>query len=169
MDVKVTNVVVRGDLHYNFELRSLLSKLKNCIYRPSRYSGMIWRHKHIKSTCFLFHTGKILCMGNNSFQEAKKDLRKYARILSKRYSDIHLDKIKLVTKSAVSSMGVRLNLEELSKYMCCSYEPEIFNAVLIKKYGTHFTCFPSGKIIMTGVKNMRIIYEILGELQLFTL
>lgn len=169
MHAKVTNVVVGGDLHCTFKLKELTYKLRNCIYNPSRYSGMIWRHKSIISTCFLFHTGKILCMGNKSFYDAKKDLRKYARMLCRNGYDIQLDKIKLITKSAVSTMKGRLNLEEISKYMCCSYEAEIFNAVLIKKYGTHFTCFPSGKVIMTGVKNMGRIYEILGELELFTL
>lgn len=169
MEVLVTNVVVRADLHATFKLNDLTYKLKNCIYKPSKYSGMVWRHKSIRSTCFLFHTGKILCMGNNSLHEAKKDLRKYARILSKNEPNIYLDKIKLITKSAVCTMNGRLNLEEISRYVSGSYEPEIFNALLIKKYGTHFTCFPSGKIIMTGVKNMWSVYNFLGELRLFTL
>jgi transcription initiation factor TFIID TATA-box-binding protein len=76
----------------------------NSIYNPRKYSGMIWKHRHIKSTCFVFHTGRIMCMGNNSLKASKKDLRKYARLVSKKGYNVSLDCMTVVTKSAVATL-----------------------------------------------------------------
>ena len=169
MDVRVTNVVVRSNLKCDINLNHLACSLSNVIYNIKKYSGMIWRHRHIKSTCFVFHTGKIMCMGNKSLYASKRDLRKYSRIINKMGYSVVLTRIELVTKSAVATLSGKLNLEEASKLLGGSYDPEIFIAMMIKRKGVHFTCFHSGKVIMTGVKKIGVVTDLLYELDLFTL
>ena len=169
MDLRLTNVVVRSTLGCSVNLKHLVTSVVNAIYNVKKYSGMVWRHKHIKSTCFVFHTGKLMCMGNNSLKGAKKDLRRYARIIQKSGYNVCLSCIKVMTKSAVATLSGKLNLEEASKLLNGSYEPEIFIAMLIRRGRTNFTCFRSGKVIMTGVKKLCRVIDLLSELEMFTL
>ena len=167
--MRVTNVVVSSNLHCNINLSQVVRLMKNCSYNPSKYSGMICRNKKIKSTCFLFHTGRIVCMGNNSVVGAKKDLRKYARIVQKLGYSVCLYRIQVVTKSAVATLSSKLDLPSLAKFLNGSYEPELFHAALVKDGNVNFTCFKSGKIIMTGVKNIVSLYVMLAQIDMFTL
>lgn len=168
--MRLTNVVVSSDLHCDINLYHLARLMKNCVYNPSKYSGMILRNKKIKSTCFLFRTGRILCMGNNSVVEAKKDLRKYARIIQKMDYSVYICRISVVTKSAVATLSGKLDLYCLAKFLpsSVSYEPELFHAALVKDGKVNFTCFKSGKIIITGVKNIASLYVKLAQIDLFT-
>jgi TATA-box binding protein (TBP) (component of TFIID and TFIIIB) len=169
MDIRLTNVVVRSSLNCSVNLTLLVNSIANAVYNTKKYSGMVWRHRHIKSTCFVFHTGKLMCMGNNSVKGAKKDLRKYARIINKFGYNVCLSCIKVMTKSAVATLTGKLNLEEASKLLSGSYEPEIFIAMLIRRGTTNFTCFRSGKVIITGVKKLNNLVDLLSELEMFTL
>ena len=108
-------------------------------------------------------------MGNNSVEQAKKDLRKYARIVQKLGYSVYLDRIPVVTKSAVATLSGKLNLPSLAKFLNGSYEPELFHAALVKDGNVNFTCFKSGKIIMTGVKNIVSLYVMLAQIDMFTL
>jgi transcription initiation factor TFIID TATA-box-binding protein len=169
MDVRLTNVVVRCNLGCMLNLKYVVSNVSNAIYNAKKYSGMIWRHRHIKSTCFVFHTGSIMCMGNNSLHGAKKDLRKYARLLNKIGYPVVLQCIRVVTKSAVATLSGKLNMTEAAEVLRGRYDPEIFIAVMLRKGNTNFTCFHSGKVIITGVKKLKTLTEMLVDLEMFTL
>ena len=164
--LNITNVVVSSDLNCQFNLSSIAKCINNCVYDPGKYSGLVWHHRKIKSKCFVFHTGKILCMGNNSVVRAKKDLRKYAKLLQK-HDDVKLNCIHVVTKSVVVRLKGKINLREAAYFLNGFYEPEIFNAVMFKEGSAHFTCFQTGKIIITGVKQLESLYPMLMSIELF--
>ncbi len=106
-------------------------------------------------------------MGNNSVLQAKKDLRKYARLLQC-MNNVDVYSIDVVTKSAVAYLSGKLNLIALSQMLGASYDPELFHAAMIKSGTTHFTCFQSGKVIITGVKHTHSLYPMLANIELFT-
>jgi TATA-box binding protein (TBP) (component of TFIID and TFIIIB) len=169
MNLQVTNVVVKAQLNCNINLLHVVKHVASATYNPFKYSGLIWKHRKIKSKCFLFHTGIILCMGNNKVYRSKKDVRKYARLVSKLGYKVNMHSIKIVTKSAVATLSGRLNMSESCKFLKGFYDPELFNAIMVKKKYAHFTCFLSGKIIMTGVKSLKKVFNLLMNLELFTL
>ena len=164
--LNITNVVVSSDLYCQFNLSSIAKCMNNCVYDPSKYSGLVWQHRKINSKCFVFHTGKILCMGNDSVVKAKKDLRKYAKLLQK-HGNVKLNYIHVVTKSVVVRLNGKINLREVAYYLNGSYEPELFNAAMIKEGSTHFTCFQTGNVIITGVKHIASLYPMLMSIELF--
>jgi TATA-box binding protein (TBP) (component of TFIID and TFIIIB) len=166
--MRVTNVVLKADLHCRFSLKVLAQSLGNCVFNPRRYSGLIWQHRKLKSKCFVFHTGRILCVGNNTLDAAKKDLRKYVRILS-RFETVNLTKIHVVTLSGVHYLSGKFDMETAARELQGTYEPEIFNAAMFKIEKIHFTCFRSGSVIITGVKNIEDVYPFLIMLELYTL
>jgi TATA-box binding protein (TBP) (component of TFIID and TFIIIB) len=107
-------------------------------------------------------------MGNDSFIKARKDIRKYARLIAKMNYNVSLKSIKLVTQSAVATLSGKLNLFDAYKVLKGHFEPEVFHALMLKQEGMHFTCFPSGKIVITGVKVLKKTTSLLWDLELFT-
>jgi TATA-box binding protein (TBP) (component of TFIID and TFIIIB) len=110
-----------------------------------------------------------MCMGNNSLNAAKKDLRKYARLINKKGYNVSLGCIHVVTKSAVATLSGKLNMHEAATVLRGRYDPEIFMAVMLRQGCTNFTCFHSGKVIMTGVKKLKSLFKMLIDLEMFTL
>jgi TATA-box binding protein (TBP) (component of TFIID and TFIIIB) len=169
MNLHVTNVVVKTDLKCGLNLLYVVKHVANAIYNPCKYSGMIWKHKKIKSKCFLFHTGSIMCMGNDSIYRAKQDIRKYARLITKLGYKVDIGHIRTITRSAVATLSGRLDCRQVCIFLNGFYDPELFNAIMVRKEYAHFTCFLSGKIIMTGVKSLKKVHNLLMDLDLFTL
>ena len=102
----------------------------------------------------LSRSGKLMCNGGaKSVPEAKKRMRRYARLIQRLDYPVKLSNLRVVTMSAVHTTSHPLNLERVAKEINALYEPELFPAVMFKRYKIHFTCFSTGKVIVTGVKS----------------
>lgn len=86
--------------------------------------------------------------------------------------DVRLTDVKLLTASACHNLCAPLHLEQISKEQCVTYTPEIFPALVLKKQGVTFSCFHTGKIVITGIKTTKDIQDTilptLVELYLYT-
>jgi TATA-box binding protein (TBP) (component of TFIID and TFIIIB) len=73
--MRITNVVVQGELGCRIYLKQLVLKLFNVRYDPNRFSGIIWQHRTIGGNCLVFSSGKLNCNGKcSSFREGIKRL-----------------------------------------------------------------------------------------------
>jgi len=168
--LQVTNVVVQAALHVTINLNHLANSSRDIRYDPTIFSGVIWQHRKIGGNCLVFRNGKVNCSGSKSVQQAKRRLRQYARLIQKLGSyDVVLGKIDLVTMTAVHQLSSRLNFLQMCKYLGATYQPEIHNAAMLKRGKLHFNCFHTGKVVITGIKDLNVIYPILLELELCTL
>jgi TATA-box binding protein (TBP) (component of TFIID and TFIIIB) len=106
--------------------------------------------------------------GSKSFAEARVRVRKYVRIIQKLGYEVSLDPIKWITSSAVADLEKRLDLLKVRDQQNGSYEPELFNAVLFKREKVHFSCFSTGKVVITGITSKaslrNVVYPLLMEL-----
>jgi len=165
--MRVTNVVVQGDLGCSVDLRDLNLRLTNVRYDPRSFSALIWQHKKIKGNCLLFSTGKINCNGKcSSLQEGRQRLRRYARIVQKLGYRVELRNIKVITASATHELNGRIDPRRLPLHF--SYEPELFSAVMFPREGLHYICHLSGKMMITGIKrdeDLDDIYPVILELE----
>lgn len=170
--VRITNVVCKADLGVDIDLRYVAMNVRDVRYNPGTFNGLIWQNRTIGGTCLLFRNGKVICNGNRTFTQARKRVRCYARYIEKRLGlVVNLKKVQLVTKSAVHELTSPFNCAVLSRCVHgASYEPEVMNAVMVKRNNIHFTCFTTGKIIITGIKNSHclknIVYPTLLELEI---
>lgn len=169
--VRFTNVVCLTDLASTFDLRHIALQVTNVRYDPKRFNGLIWQHKKIGGTCLLFGSGRLVCNGNLTLTVARKRIRQYARCLEKLGYPVTLTRIHVVTRSAVHTLSQQINCAAFSSHVVgASYEPEIMNAVMVKRESIHFTCFPSAKVIITGIKTRtcldRVVYPTLLEMEL---
>ena len=169
----ITNVVYSAHLSTSFDLRQLCHQLNNARYQPQRFPGLLWHHRKIGGNCTIFSNGIINCNGKAlSLQEGKQRLRRYARKLQKLGYCIHLKDVKLITASACHTLSGPLDLICLASERNVNYEPELFSCLNFKTEGINFGCFHTGKVIVTGVKSLEqihdVVYPTLIELELYT-
>ena len=170
----ITNVVYSANLLCTFNLRKLCYQLTNVRYEPKRFPGLIWQHPHIGGNCLIFGNGNINCNGKaRYFREGRERLRKYARCLQRLGYKMHVTRLKRLTVSAYHKLSSPLRLEQIAKEWSLSYTPEIFPTLVFKKGVITFSCFHSGAVIITGIKQRHhiddIIYPTLIELELYTM
>ena len=156
----ITNVVCQANLNCVVDLRTLANKTVNVIYDPSRYSGVRWTHRKIGGYCNVFSTGKIMTNGKaNSVKDGKRRLRRYARLLQRYGWPVTLSRVNVVTASASFRAEGPVDLFQTVRYFGGSYEPELFPAAMFTKNNVHFTCFHTGSVLMTGIKNEKQLYD----------
>ena len=167
--VQITNVVVQTDLYASINLRHLTNSVRSIRYDPGVFSGAIWHHRKIGGCCLVFHNGKLNCNGNRSIEEAKKRIRRYARLIQGLGYCVKLKTIELVTMTAVHELSSPLDFDTTCTLLSgATYEPETHNAVMLKRGRVHYNCFQSGKVVITGLRNVHTIYATLLELELCT-
>lgn len=170
--VVITNVVVQTDLQASIDLRQLANYTRDICYNPGKFSGAVWQHRNIGGNCLVFSNGKLCCNGNKSIVEARRRLRQYSRIIERLGVPVKLHRIEIITISAVHQLSGRLNLHQVCSTLGASYDPEFFNAAMMKKGRIHFNCFHTGKVVITGIRRMRdldtVIYPACLELELCT-
>ena len=63
-DVEVVNIVITADLNNKIDIDLASLSLKNAIYDPEVFPGLIYRHNdQIKGTFLIFSTGKLVFTG----------------------------------------------------------------------------------------------------------
>ena len=165
--VRVTNVVCMAHLKCEIDLKHLVSISRDVSYNPRKHNCLIWRHKKIGGCCMVSKQGRMMCNGAaSSIPEAKKRVRRYARLIQKANYPVCLTKIQVVTISAVHTFSKSLDLRRLTREMEGQYEPELFPALMFKRNGIHFNCFRTGKMVMTGIKNLEDVYPTIMEMEL---
>jgi transcription initiation factor TFIID TATA-box-binding protein len=137
-----TNIVCTSDLGCPIDLRSLTLTQRNIRYDRRTFSAVIWKHPSIGGTCMVFGNGKIGVNGNaKTPAEARRRVRRYARLVQKRGWPVTLNTIKIVTMSAYYRTDDPLSVDAVVRDMGATYEPELFPAAMFKREGIHFTLF----------------------------
>ena len=170
----ITNSVYSASIGCPVNLRQLCYRLVDVRYDPGRFPGLIWQHKTIGGNCLVFSNGVINCNGKvSNAREGYQRLRQYARRLQKLGYPVVLTDVKWVTLSASHTLSTPLNLRQLAEERPnVTYEPELFPSANFKVDGVNFCCFHSGKVVLTGIKSMKqiddVVYPTLIELELYT-
>jgi len=145
----------------NINLKALALRLMYCDYNPQRFAAMTMRLKSPKTTALAFGSGNMVCTGSKNIAECLLACRKYTRILQNAGVKVCFHKFKVQDIVASVSVNFPLKLYEMSKEHGAnvSYEPELFPGLVLRitKPKVVFLLFRSGKIVITGAKNMQEI------------
>ena len=155
---KIENVVASAFLGTELNLQDLAISLDGADYEPERFPGLIYRMKDPKTAALLFHSGKVVCTGAKSLDQAKMAIGKMTTQLRK--LDINLDSEPEVTVQnivASSDLGQRINLNIIAITLGLErveYEPEQFPGLVYRldKPKVVLLLFGSGKLVCTGAK-----------------
>lgn len=159
-DVKVENVVVFVTLGTKIPLDVISSKLEGAEYSPESFPGVIYRIKEPRAATLIFSSGKIVCTGTRSVDNAREAVSIVAGDLKKLGIDVPKDfdvRVENIVGSTQIATNKKLSLDEIAfSIENTEYEPESFPGLVyrVKEPRVAFLLFGTGKIICTGARNM---------------
>jgi len=112
----------------------------------------------------MFETGKAICTGGKTEQEAKLAVEKLIEKLREKGISVAEPELSVENVVVSTNIGRKLNLEKLAPAMRLSYEPERFPGATFKREGKTFLLFSSGRVICVGSKTLAEAKEQLEKL-----
>jgi transcription initiation factor TFIID TATA-box-binding protein len=161
--LKIENIVASGAIAESIDLVALSEKVKGCELNTKRFPGAVYRIEDPKVACLIFSTGKIVMTGMRN----TKALTDGLAIVMKSAKKAGVDTLK-VPKVAVTNLvcsydlSTRINLNKIVVALNVEnieYEPEQFPGLVYRVKDPKIVAliFSSGKIILTGGKNLEDI------------
>jgi len=161
--INIENVVASATLDQRIDLQAIMKVFRNVEYRPKQFPGLVFRLKRPKTATLIFASGKMVCTGSKSEQQARAAVRKVVRELQNN-GVIILSKPKIVIQNIVASANLNgsIDLEKaVSTMENVMYEPEQFPGLILRMSAPKVVMllFASGKLVCTGAKNEDMVRE----------
>jgi transcription initiation factor TFIID TATA-box-binding protein len=169
--LKIENIVASGVIADSIDLSEVSKKVKNCELNTKRFPGAVYRIENPKIASLIFSSGKVVLTGIRDKQALTEGLKIIISSLKEAGVDTHKEPKVAITNIVCSydigkyinlnKVVITLNLENIE------YEPEQFPGLVyrIKDPKIVALLFSSGKIILTGGKNMEDIKKGLDFLE----
>ncbi|XP_067398359.1 TATA box-binding protein-like 1 [Emydura macquarii macquarii] len=153
LDILITNVVCVFRTRCHLNLRKIALEGANVIYKRD-VGKVLMKLRKPRITATIWSSGKVICTGATSEEEAKFGARRLARSLQKLGFQVIFTDFKVVNVLAVCNMPFEIRLPEFTKSNRphASYEPELHPAVCyrIKPLRATLQIFSTGSITVTG-------------------
>nr|CAB3266857.1 TATA-box-binding protein-like [Phallusia mammillata] len=152
--VIVSNVVASFRVHCHLSLRRIALEGADVVYRRESQK-VVMRLRNPKCTAYMWSSGKVVCTGASSDDNAKKAAKKIARRLQKIGFKVRFSEFKVVNVLAVSKMPYAIDINEFSRAhrgRHCSYEPELHPGVTyrINELKATLKIFSTGSVTVTA-------------------
>jgi transcription initiation factor TFIID TATA-box-binding protein len=167
---QIVNLIATSNIDETLSLSFLYNSIKGCEYDPEQYHALILRSKKPKLTILINTSGKIIFTGAKSFKDIDTAYENFLSCLTK--LGYNPKKNTIITQNIVvlCNLPKSINLENtllnnLDKKI--QYEPESFPGLNYKHDNPKFSAliFKSGKIIITGLKNEKMIQKSLDVIK----
>jgi transcription initiation factor TFIID TATA-box-binding protein len=169
--LKIENIVASGVIADSIDLVTLSEKVKNCELNKKRFPGAVYRIENPKIAALIFSTGKIVLTGIRDDKALKDGLAIVMKSVKGAGIDILKEPRVAITNMVCSyNLGKYINLNKIVVTLNVEnieYEPEQFPGLVyrIKDPKIVVLIFSSGKIILTGGKNIEDIKRGLDVLE----
>jgi len=159
--LQIENIVASGSIADTIDLEMISDRLKSCKLNKSKFPGAVYHIEKPKSAALIFASGRIVITGNRNLNDVGICLQtilnnfKEAGIIC-----LDMPQVKVTNIVCSYNFGKAINLNKimisLLDHECIEYEPEVFPGLVfrISDPKVVFLLFSSGKIIITGGKNM---------------
>ncbi|MFH1126594.1 MAG: TATA-box-binding protein [archaeon] len=155
--IKIHNVVASCAADAKIPLSRLAMELEGTEYEPEQFPGLVLRLTDPKAAALIFNTGKIVCTGTKSPEQAKQAVANIVEKIKSLGIDVtSTNELTIQNIVASASVGAELNLNQIAFQLeGTEYEPEQFPGLVYRLDGpkTVFLLFSSGKVICTGGKS----------------
>ena len=136
--IKIQNVVASGTIADSLDLSALSLAIDDdgVTYEPNQFPGLVYKMREPKVAVLLFSSGKIVCTGAKSVEQAKEAVRRVAKTAAaagatvKDEPDIEVQNI-----VASSDLGMEINLNAIAISLGLEkveYEPEQFPGLVYR-------------------------------------
>lgn len=154
--ITIQNVVASASVDQRIDLDYITKVFPDVEYNPDQFPGLVFRLELPMTATLVFRTGKMVCTGSKSEEEAMQAVRTVVQNLRSGGIKIENDAIVTIQNIVASvDLGGRIHLEEAARTLPRSmYEPEQFPGLIYRMPDpkTVSLIFASGKIVCTGAK-----------------
>ena len=167
------NFVVKSllPIKENLDLSLLKNQLDNTQYDSNRFPGLFLRFKNPKCVVIIFRNGKLILTGLKSSDNIELVLKK----LILKFDKIETIKIlkeqletEIVNIVVTANLYRKINLDAAIVVLSNAiYEPEVFPGLIYKSdlpVKSVFLIFSTGKIVLTGIRDEKVIESVLIKL-----
>ena len=161
--VKIENVVASAILGSKISLNAIAKKIPGTEYEPKQFPGLIFRVARPHATALIFKTGKIVCTGAKSEDDAIDAVRAVMQALQAKRIKLGASPV-IEIKNIVSTANLqqKIRLEQAARTLSkCMYEPEQFPGLIyrMEEPKTVFLIFSTGRTVCTGARRMSDAYR----------
>lgn len=158
-EITIENVVASTDFKRRMPLDKIALSIPNTEYEPEQFPGLVYRLEGDDtpdSAALIFGSGKVVCTGAKSAEEAKNAVAEIIKQLKE--ADVDVEKgpdITVQNVVASSHLDTNLNLNRIAfELVGTEYEPAQFPGLVYRLDDPKvaFLLFSSGKIVCTGGK-----------------
>lgn len=156
--ISIENVVASTGIDQELDLETLAEDLAGTEFNPENFPGLVYRLQEPKAATLIFRSGKIVCTGADSTENATDALEQVFDELRGLGITVHSDP-EIVIQNIVSSadLGTVLNLNAIAIGLGLEhieYEPEQFPGLVYRLDDPDVVAllFGSGKLVITGGK-----------------
>jgi transcription initiation factor TFIID TATA-box-binding protein len=154
--VTIVNVVASAQLNQQLGLSAILKLIPSSVYKPERFTALVYRFKRPKTSTLIFRSGKLICTGSKSEKQAKHAIVKIIKQLKEHgVVTVEVPNITITNIVASIDLGGCIDLEAsvttLKKIM---YEPEQFPGLIYRmdEPKVVMLLFTSGKTVCAGAR-----------------
>jgi len=166
--ISIENVVASASVDQTIDLNQITRSFADVEYHPDQFPGLVFRLKIPKTATLIFSSGKMVCTGSKSSDQAVRAVKIVVQKLRKGSVAIKNEPTVVVQNIVASaSLGGRVNIEEAARRLPKSmYEPEQFPGLIhrMKEPKSVILLFASGKLVCTGCKTEVDVYAAINNL-----
>jgi transcription initiation factor TFIID TATA-box-binding protein len=169
--LKIENIVASGIVADSIDLVDVSSKIKNCELNTKRFPGAVFRLENPRIASLIFSSGKVVLTGIRDTKALKDGVKILVQSLKEAGVNTFPQPRVAITNIVCSydigkyinlnKVVITLNLENIE------YEPEQFPGLVYRISDPKIVAllFSSGKIILTGGKNLEDVKRGLDVLE----
>ena len=166
--ISIENVVASASVDQTVDLNQITRTFADVEYHPDQFPGLVFRLKFPKTATLIFGSGKMVCTGSKSSEQAVKAVKSVVQKLRKGGIDVRNEPTVVVQNIVASaSLGGKVHLEEAARQLPKSmYEPEQFPGLIhrMAEPKTVILLFASGKLVCTGARTESDVYRAVNNL-----
>jgi len=166
--VSIVNVVASASVDQRIDLNAITKNFVDAEYHPDQFPGLVFRIKSPKTATLVFSSGKFVCTGAKSEEQAIQAVRTVVQKLRKGGIKIKKDAVIVIQNMVASvNLGGKVHLERAARSLPRSmYEPEQFPGLIHRMLDpkTVILIFESGKLVCTGAKKESDVYKAVHHL-----
>ena len=79
--IKIENVVASTQIGENIDLNKIAREIPDADYKPKQFPGLVLRTKEPKAAALIFRSGKVVCTGSKSVEDARRAVKQIVKIV----------------------------------------------------------------------------------------
>jgi transcription initiation factor TFIID TATA-box-binding protein len=166
--LKIVSMVTICTLNQPLDLLYLSNNIDGAILPKKVGSWVKYRMKPENYYIAFYKSGKFLITGVKSKEKINNTAQRITIILENAGVKVNIQKIEIVNIVCLGSLHLKTTLESIISILDssdASYEPEQFPGLIYKNWGGTFLLFSSGKVIITGVRDLKTAKNLLEKFE----